>query len=90
MKEGFDCVGVGAGALIINDKNEALLLKRTNKTRNLTGFWMQPGGGVEFNEKIEDAVKREIKEETGFNFEPKNILGIYSLSKTSHIESSDL
>ncbi len=69
MTAGFDCVGVGAGALIINDKNEALLLKRTSKTRNMAGFWMQPGGGVEFGEKIEDAVKREIKEELNIDIE---------------------
>jgi 8-oxo-dGTP diphosphatase len=67
MTAGFDCVGVGCGALIVNDKNETLLLKRTSKTRNKAGFWMQPGGGVEFGEKVEDAVKREIKEELGID-----------------------
>jgi mutator protein MutT len=69
MAAGFDCVGVGCGALIVNDKNEVLLLKRTSKTRNKAGFWMQPGGGVEFGEKVEDAVKREIKEELDIDIE---------------------
>lgn len=32
-------------------------------------------------------MKREIKEETGFTFEPKNILGIYSLYKGSGPEA---
>ena len=69
MKAGFDCVGVGCGALIVNEKNETLLLKRTVKTRNRSGFWSKPGGGVEFGEKIEDAVKREIKEELNVDIE---------------------
>jgi ADP-ribose pyrophosphatase YjhB (NUDIX family) len=48
MKAGFDCVGVGCGALIVNDRNDTLLLKRTDKTRNQAGFWAKPGGKVEF------------------------------------------
>ena len=76
MTAGFDCVGVGAGALIINDKKEALLLKRTLKARNLSGFWMQPGGGVEFGERIEEAVKREIKEELGIDIEIIRFLAV--------------
>jgi ADP-ribose pyrophosphatase len=75
MKIGTDCIGVGCGALIVNDNNETLLLKRTSKTRNEAGFWSKPGGGVEFGEEIEDAVKREIKEELGVDIELTNFLG---------------
>lgn len=46
------------------------------------GMWNQPAGWLEVGENPIEAVKREVKEETGFDFEPKNILGIYSLSKT--------
>ena len=69
MKLGLDVIGVGCGALIVNDKNETLLIKRNDKTRNQAGFWSKPGGKVEFGEKIEDAVKREIKEEIDVNVE---------------------
>jgi len=65
MKIGIDYIGVGCGALIVNDKNETLLLKRTSKTRNEAGFWSKPGGGVEFGEKVEESLKRECKEELG-------------------------
>lgn len=69
MKAGFDCIGVGVGALIVNDKNETLLEKRTSKSRNASGFWSKPGGGVELGEKVEDALKRETKEELDIEIE---------------------
>lgn len=72
---GVDYIGVGCGALIVNDKNETLLVKRTGKTRNQSGFWSKPGGGVEFGEKVEDAVKREIKEEIGVDIKIIKLLG---------------
>jgi ADP-ribose pyrophosphatase len=75
MKNGFDNIGIGCGALIMNDNNETLLLKRTSKTRNEAGFWSKPGGGVEFGEKVENAVKREIKEELGVDIELIKFLG---------------
>jgi len=75
MKTGVDCVGVGCGALIVNDNNETLLVKRTNKTRNGAGFWSKPGGGVEVDEMVEDAVKREIKEELDVDIEIIKFLG---------------
>ena len=75
MKIGTDCIGVGCGALIVNDKNETLLLKRTAKTRNRAGFWAKPGGGLEFGDKIEDTVRREIKEEVGVDIEIIKFLG---------------
>ena len=40
-----------------------LLEKRTD-----TGEWCTPGGAVELGESLEDALKREIKEETNLEF----------------------
>jgi len=62
-------VGLGCGALILNENSEVLLLKRGRKTRNQAGLWCQPGGGVEFGETVEQAIKREIKEELGIDIE---------------------
>ncbi|XLQ20489.1 MAG: NUDIX domain-containing protein [Candidatus Moraniibacteriota bacterium] len=66
---GKDCIGVGGGVLILNDKGEALLMKRGKKVRNEVGFWSKPGGGVHFGEIAIDAMKREIKEELDIEIE---------------------
>lgn len=65
MKPGIDFIGISAGAMIFNGKSELFLSKRSKNASNEKGHWETPGGRVEFGETLEDAVKREIKEEYG-------------------------
>jgi len=51
------------GALIFNPEDKIFLMK-SHKWRNK---YIVPGGHVELGEKIEDALKREVKEETGLD-----------------------
>lgn len=67
MKKGIDYIGVSAGALITNNKGEIFLSKRSKYTRNQQGCWETPGGAVNFGEKREDAIKREMREEFGID-----------------------
>ena len=69
MKPGIDYIGVGCGPLIINEKGEALLLKRGPRSKNEAGYWTLPGGTVEFDESVEEAICRETKEEVGVPIE---------------------
>jgi len=63
----------GVNAVIIDDENRVLILKRSNKdTKFYPGFWNFPGGSVEQNESLVDAVKREAKEETDLTVQPEN------------------
>ncbi len=39
-----------------------------------TNFWAPPGGGVEFGQSIEEALKKEFLEETGFAVVPGEFL----------------
>lgn len=56
------------GGVIINDKNEILIL--TRKTNDFMGGIDElPSGNIEENEGIYDALKREIKEETNLDLE---------------------
>jgi len=74
FKRGVDCIGVGVGGAIINEKNEILLFLRNVNPEK--GYWSIPGGGVEFGEAIEDAVIRELYEELGIQVEVVELLGI--------------
>ena len=62
------------GAIIKEDM--VLLIKRKNDP--FKGKWALPGGFVEYGETVEDAVIREINEETGLRTNIKKIFGIYS------------
>lgn len=56
-------------ACILIKNNKILLAKRVkNPFKN---YWCLPGGHVELFEKIDAAVKREIKEELGIKIKPK-------------------
>ena len=48
-------------AIIFNESNDKILLINTN-----LGDYKFPGGGIKKNESDNDALKREVKEETGF------------------------
>jgi mutator protein MutT len=65
MKKGIDFIGVSVGAMIFNGKGELFLTKRGKLAKNERGCWENPGGGVEFGETLEEAVRREIREEYG-------------------------
>jgi len=57
-----------AVAVIVNKYNQILLLKRSNNPNQwMSNKWSLVGGGIEDNETPEEAIKREIKEETNLN-----------------------
>ena len=52
----------GVGVIILNKKNEVFVGKRKDNPINK---WQMPQGGVNNGEKLIDAMKRELEEETG-------------------------
>jgi 8-oxo-dGTP pyrophosphatase MutT (NUDIX family) len=71
----------GVAGAIIEKEGKILLVKELEeKAKNL---WNHPAGWIEIGNNPIEVVKKEVKEETGFNFEPQCIIGIYSLFKTN-------
>ena len=57
---------VGVGAIIL--ENENVLIVRRGQPPKM-GAWSIPGGGVHLGEDLEQACRREVKEETGLDVE---------------------
>ena len=76
MKRGIDYIGVGVGAIIVNERGELFLARRGPLAKNERGLWEFPGGSVEFGEKLADALQREIFEEYGMEIVVGELLDV--------------
>ena len=65
---------VGVGAIII-ERDRVLLVKRGQPP--LAGEWSIPGGLLELGEELAEGVRRELKEETGLEVEPLEIVAAF-------------
>jgi ADP-ribose pyrophosphatase YjhB (NUDIX family) len=65
MKFSFRVVGI-----VLN--NNRVLLHKAEKD----AFWALPGGHIEFQERAEDALKRELKEEIGVEIQVKRLVWV--------------
>lgn len=59
---------------IILHNNRVLILRRSDDDKINPGKWEFVGGKINFNENLEDALKREVKEETSIDIEVGDIL----------------
>jgi ADP-ribose pyrophosphatase YjhB (NUDIX family) len=64
---------VGVGAVIV-DQGRVLLVRRGQEP--LKGRWSLPGGLLELGESLQEGVVREVREETGLNVEPVELIEI--------------
>lgn len=64
---------VAVAGYLTNEKNEVLL----TKVHWRADTWEMPGGQVEEGEALDQAVCREIKEETGLTVKPIGMTGVY-------------
>ena len=61
---------------VILKEKKILLIKRKNEP--FKGKWALPGGFVEYGERVEESVIREVYEETGLKTKIRDFIGVYS------------
>ena len=76
MKRGIDYIGVGVGAVLVDDQGRLFLARRGPRAKNERGLWEFPGGSVEFGEKLADALAREMREEYGVEITVGELLDV--------------
>ncbi len=64
---------VGATVFALDEQDRLLMLMRTDNK-----MWGVPGGGIELGEKVEEAARRETREETGFEIGEMSLFGVFS------------
>ena len=69
-----DRPSVGVGAVLIHE-GRVLLIRRGKEP--LRGRWVVPGGTVELGETLEQALVREIEEETGLLVRPRQVVAVF-------------
>jgi len=63
-------------AVLVNEDNEVLMMQEAKPS--CSGQWYLPAGRMEPGETIQEAVKREVLEETGLDIEPTTLLVVES------------
>ncbi len=69
-----ETIRIGVGAVVFRGEG-VLLVKRGRPP--FKGHWSIPGGGLEFGERLEDAARREVMEETGLEIKICGLIGVF-------------
>ena len=64
---------VAVGVVIVKNSS-VLLIRRGNEPSK--GLWSVPGGLIELGETVEEAARREVKEETGIDIRIERLLEV--------------
>ena len=76
LRRGVDYIGVGVGALIVDDEGRLFLARRGPRAKNERGLWEFPGGSVEYGETLAAALVREMREEYGIEIAVAELLDV--------------
>lgn len=72
--------------ILTDPEGRCLLLKRSESSKNNPGMWDLPGGKMDEGEQFENAILREVAEETGLRIQLTGLAGsITSESPFFHV-----
>ena len=69
----------GVVGAILEKDGDILLVRESGRKRADYGKWSHPAGWIDVGEDPLEVVKREVLEESGYDFTPTHLLGVYSL-----------
>jgi 8-oxo-dGTP diphosphatase len=72
-----DGPGVSAIVACVDDAGRVLIVRQT--AGPFAGAWLLPGGHVERDERLEDAARRELFEETGYRAKELRPVALYEV-----------
>jgi mutator protein MutT len=70
-----------AVAIVFNEKNEVLLVKRSPAVETFVDHWCFPGGGADEGEGSVACAVRETLEETSLKLNPSTLIYFYTVIK---------
>jgi 8-oxo-dGTP diphosphatase len=82
---------IAVGGVVIH-RRRVLLVRRGREP--LKGRWSIPGGALEVGERLAEGVRREVKEETGLEVEPVQVVAVldrvlYARRGAAHAKDSN-
>ena len=72
---------LAVGAIVVHDDSLLMVLRGREPNK---GLWTVPGGRVEAGEYLADALKREVREETGIEIDVGDLLGLLERRGDEH------
>src|SRR3989344_8962704 len=62
-------------SVLLHKDRRILMIKRAEEP--FMSYWVLPGGFIYYGETAQDAIKREVKEETGLDITIRGTIGVY-------------
>ena len=82
FKKGVDFTGIAVVFLCHDGQGNYVTYKRSQNSRDEKGNWDIGSGGVEFNERVEDALRRESREEFSTDVVHAEFMGYRDVHRT--------
>lgn len=77
---------IAVRGLVYNDAGQILLLRRSRPARGEMGYWELPGGGLDHGESPQQALAREVLEETCLQVSIGSPLVVWDYNRSANLQ----